>query len=146
LNILIRLILIPFAWFAALFAATSLIAAVSWLRAYPPVAGDEFAVGVTSLVVLADWFVLFVLIGQAALLPVLAAIAAAEILRLRSVLYFCAAGLLSAFAVSRLLDPETSGAIPSEPALAAAAGLAGGLVYWLIAGRSSGIMPEPASA
>jgi hypothetical protein len=146
LNILIRLILVPFGWFAALFAATSLIATVSWLRAYPPIAGDDVAVSITSLVVLADWFILFALIGQAALLPVLAAIAAAEILRLRSVFYFCAAGLVSAFAVSRLLDPQISGAIPSEPAIAGAAGLAGGLVYWLVAGRSSGILREPAPA
>jgi len=145
-TLLVRLILIPFGYLAALLAATSLIALVSWLRAYPPVAGDEVAAGITALVVLADWFVLLMLIGQAALIPAAAAVAAAEIFRLRSVLYFCAAGLLCAFAVSRLIDPEISGAVPSDPAIAAAAGLAGGLVYWLVCGRSSGWTREPAPA
>jgi hypothetical protein len=144
-NIIVRLILIPLGYVAALFAATSLIALVSWLRAYPPVAGDEVAVGITSLVVLADWFVLFGLIGQAASIPALAAVAAAEFFRLRSPLYFCAAGLLCAFAASRLIDPAF-GALPSEPAIGAAAGLAGGLVYWLVCGRSSGWTRQPAAA
>ena len=144
MNILIRLILIPLGYAAALFAATSLIALVSWLRAYPPVAGDEIAVGITSLVVLADWFVLFGLIGQAAALPALVAVAAAEFFRWRSVLYFCGAGLACAFAASRLIAHDAFGALPSEPAIGAAAGLAGGLVYWLVCGRWSGWVREPA--
>jgi len=144
-RILVRAILIPLGYIAALFTATALIALVVWLRAYPPVAGDEVALGMTSVIVLADWFILYVLIGQAAVLPALAAVLVAEFLSLRHALYFCGAGLFVAFATARLADLGPSVTAPSEPAVVAAAGLAGGLSYWLIAGRGSGLR-EPARA
>src|SRR5690606_16995774 len=103
-RILVRAILIPLGYIAALFTATALIALVVWLRAYPPVAGDEVALGMTSVIVLADWFILYVLIGQAAVLPALAAVLVAEFLSLRHALYFCGAGLFVAFATARLAD------------------------------------------
>ncbi len=144
MTFLARLFLIPIGYIFALLVATSLIALVTWLRAYGPVADDPAALGMTSFIVLADWFILLVLIGQAAALPALAAIVLAEVLSLRHVLYFCGAGLAVAFAVSRLIDPADAISAPTEPAIIAAAGLAGGLAYWLVAGRGSGLREPPA--
>ncbi len=146
MNVLFRLILIPIGYIAAVLAASALIAGIEWLRAYPPVADDPTALGLTSLVVLADFLFVYALVIYVALVPSLVVVAVAEILSLRSALYFCGAGLFVAFAVSRLIDPSISEAIPKDPAVAAAAGLAGGLGYWISSGRWSGLKrrTEPA--
>jgi hypothetical protein len=145
-SVLVRLILIPIGYIAAVFAASALVAGIEWLRAYPPVANDPAALGLTSLVVFTDFLFVYALIIYAAFVPSLIAVAVAEILSLRNALYFCGAGLFVAFAVSRLIDPSISEAIPKDPAVAAAAGLAGGLGYWISSGRWSGLKrrAEPA--
>ena len=138
MNILVRLFLIPVGYLAAIFAAASLIALISWLRAYAPVADDPVALSATTFIILTDWVFLFILIGWAAAIPSLAVAVLAEIFALRSVLFYCGAGLFVAFAASRFLDASMSPAIPGEPAVVAAAGLAGGLAYWVSCGRWSG--------
>jgi hypothetical protein len=145
-NLLFRLIFIPLGYIAAILAASGFIAAVAWLRAYGPVAGDPAAVGMTAFVVLADWVFLYALIGYLAALPALAAIAAAEIFSLRGALYFYGAGLAVAYVVSLLVDPEGSPAIPKDAAVMAGAGIAGGLAYWITCGKWSGLRSakEPA--
>jgi hypothetical protein len=145
-TLLFRLILVPIGYIAAVFAASALIAGIEWVRAYPPVANDPAALGLTSLVVLADFLFLYALIIYAALVPSLVVVAVAEILSLRGALYFCGAGLAVAFAVGRLIDPSISEAIPKDSAVVAAAGLAGGLAYWVSSGRWSGLKrrAEPA--
>jgi hypothetical protein len=145
-NLLFRLIFIPLGYIAAVFAASALIAGIEWVRAYPPVAHDPAALWMTSLVVFADWMFLYALIIYAAVVPSLIAVAIAEVLSLRGALYFCGAGLAVAFAVSRMVDPSLSEAIPQEAAVIAASGLAGGLAYWVSSGRWSGLRrrTEPA--
>jgi hypothetical protein len=138
-NILLRLFLIPIGYLAAIFAAASLIALIEWLRAYGPVADDPVALSATTFIILTDWVFLFILIGWAAAIPSLAVAVLAEIFTLRSALFFCGAGLFVAFAASRFLDASMSPAVPDEPAVIAAAGLAGGLAYWVACGRWSGI-------
>jgi len=145
-TLLLRLILVPIGYIAAVFAASALIAGIEWVRAYPPVADDPEALGLTSFVVFADFLFLYALIIYAALVPSLVAVAVAEILSLRGALYFCGAGLAVAFAVGRLIDPSISEAVPKDSAVVAAAGLAGGLAYWVSSGRWSGLKrrAEPA--
>lgn len=80
-------------------------------------------------------------LGRFSLVIAAAAIVIAEAARLRSWLYYAAAGLLSAgYALSTLAPaaPEANGTL-RETAVFVAAGLAGGLVYWLVAGRRAGI-------
>jgi hypothetical protein len=81
----------------------------------------------------------------AALLPALIAILLAEIAGIRSVLYYGLAGALLGLAsfysvdLSAALENTTDIApVAYGLPLAAAAGLVGGLVYWLIAGRKVG--------
>ena len=84
-------------------------------------------------------------VGAAATLPALVLIVFAEAARMRSLLYYGVAGAVVGLAayfgsdVSARLE-NTTDVVPVGHALqlAAAAGIIGGLVYWLIAGRSAG--------
>jgi hypothetical protein len=83
--------------------------------------------------------------GATALLPTLAAIVLAEVAHMRSVLYYGFVGALIGLAAFYSVDlsaalEETTDITPVGHGLelAAAAGIVGGLVYWLIAGRTAG--------
>lgn len=145
---LTRLILIPLAYVAALISAGAIAAAVVFIRAYPPVADDPAALGITFWVIFEDFVIFCLFVGRAVFFPAVIAIVAAEIFAIRSVLYFCGAALVSAYVASLNIDPEIISSLPSEPAIAGAAALAGGVVYWLLCGAWSGIRkrPEPQSA
>jgi hypothetical protein len=138
-NTVLRILfLIPLGYILAVIAAATTAALAEWLRAYGPVADDPAALGMTSALVLWEWFVLMIFLGTAAAIPSLIAIGAAEAFGIRSVLYFCGAGLGVAFATGIILEPGNFPPFMAEPAIAGAAGLAGGLVYWLVAGQWSG--------
>jgi hypothetical protein len=84
-------------------------------------------------------------IGASAFVPSLLLNIVAEIMRLRSLLYYAAAGavvgLTSYFGsnVELRLENTTDVAPVFHPLqLAAAAGIVGGLAYWLLAGRRAG--------
>ena len=84
-------------------------------------------------------------IGASAFVPSLLLIIVAEIMGLRSMLYYTAAGavvgLTSFFGsnVEMRLENTTDVAPVFHPLqLAAAAGIVGGLAYWLLAGRNAG--------
>jgi hypothetical protein len=140
--IVLRLVLIPLAYIAAIVTAGALAAGIAWLRAYPPVADDPAALSVTSWVVFSDFILFCMFVGRAAFIPAAVAILAAEIFAIRSALYFCGAALVCAYFVSRLVDPEILASLPAEPAVAAASALAGGFAYWLLCGRISGLRPK----
>jgi len=84
------------------------------------------------------------IIGAVAMLPGLLVIALAEGLALRSILVYAVLGGALALALSYGLDfagyigPPDSHLVREREVLAAS-GIAGGLVYWLIAGRRAGI-------
>jgi hypothetical protein len=81
-------------------------------------------------------------IGAVAALPTALVVAIAEGFAWRSVILYAALGGALALALSYGLDmpgiaqPDTY--IANERQLLAASGMAGGLVYWLFAGRSAG--------
>jgi hypothetical protein len=88
--------------------------------------------------------------GAVAMLPALAVIVVAEAARMRSFLYYGVGGALVGLAsyfgsdVSERLE-NTTDVVPVGHSLqlAAAAGIIGGLVYWLIAGRNAGRWRDP---
>ncbi|BCJ89495.1 hypothetical protein IZ6_02300 [Terrihabitans soli] len=143
--LLTRLILVPLAYVAALVAAGAVAVGIAFLRAYGPVADDPVALGATSWILVGDFLIFCGFVGYAAFIPSVIAIVAAEIFSIRSALYFCGVALFCGFVASRLADEEALRSLPSEPAIAGAAALAGGFTYWLLCGRSSGIRirPEP---
>ena len=89
-------------------------------------------------------------VGAVAFMPALLVIVIAEAARLRNFLYYGVGGALVGLAsyygtdISVRLE-NTTDVTPVANALqlAAAAGIIGGLVYWLIAGRNAGRWREP---
>lgn len=75
------------------------------------------------------------------ILPSIIAVVVGEIGHIRSLLYYLIAGGLSAIAIPVFYTLMDSGAfsMPSEAFMAAfaTAGFAGGLIYWMIAGRTA---------
>ena len=90
-------------------------------------------------------------IGATAFVPAVLLVVVAEVMRLRSLLYYAAAGAVVGLAsyfgsnVELRLENTTDVAPAFHPLqLAAAAGIVGGLAYWLLAGRNAGRWREPA--
>ena len=91
-------------------------------------------------------------VGAVAILPALIVIVLAEIARMRSFIYYGVGGALIGLAsyfgsdISVRLENTTDVApVNNALQLAAAAGIIGGLAYWLIAGRNAGRWREPRS-
>jgi len=89
-------------------------------------------------------------VGASAFVPALLLIVVAEVARLRSLLYYAAAGAVVGLAsyfgsnVELRLENTTDVTPVFHPLqLAAAAGIVGGLAYWLLAGRNAGRWREP---
>jgi phosphotransferase system glucose/maltose/N-acetylglucosamine-specific IIC component len=92
------------------------------------------------------------LVGAVAMLPALVVIIITEAARLRNFLYYGIGGALVGLAsyygtdISVRLENTTDVApVGNALQLAAAAGIVGGIVYWLIAGRNAGRWREPRS-
>jgi hypothetical protein len=80
-----------------------------------------------------------VIVSALALLPAVIVVMLAEALRLRSLLFYAAAGglgLLALYYGLGLAPADTRGGREFE--IVAAAGIVGGLVYWALAGRNAG--------
>jgi phosphotransferase system glucose/maltose/N-acetylglucosamine-specific IIC component len=89
-------------------------------------------------------------VGAVAMLPALVVIIISEAARLRNFLYYGVGGALVGLAsyygsdISIRLENTTDVApVGNALQLAAAAGIVGGVVYWLIAGRNAGRWREP---
>jgi hypothetical protein len=144
LRLLGRLILISVGFFLASLAA-ALTATAGLERAY----GLTMATGEPFADYLGHWvlsvMVSTMAIGQFSLTLAAIAIIATETLGLRSWLYYAAAGALMGVLALVALE-GAQGAAPStrlanlEALIFIAAGLSGGLTYWLIAGRSAGAL------
>ncbi len=125
-------------WLACI--AASLVLTIGTLN---PVWDDVKSFDLQSVVL---WSVVGVgaaVIGTIAMLPALLVIALAEGLALRSILLYAALGGALALALSYGLDfagyiGPPDGHLPREREVLAASGIAGGLVYWLFAGRKAG--------
>ena len=92
-------------------------------------------------------------VGAAATLPALVLILFAEAARMRNLLYYGVAGAVVGLAAyfgsdvsSRLENTTDVTPVGHTLQLAAAAGILGGLVYWLIAGRKAGAWRGPPSS
>jgi hypothetical protein len=141
MSLLGRIIVIFFALIIAGMAAGVALAIGIVAPDWPTMDSDP--VERVSFFVLAFFATSFV--GAAATLPALVLIVFAEAARMRSFLYYGVAGAVVGLAsyfgsdVSSRLE-NTTDVTPVGHALqlAAAAGIIGGIVYWLIAGRRAG--------
>lgn len=139
MRIVLRfLFLIPIGFVAACFAAGFALLS-PFLDLGPGAIEDPF--------VLAELAVGFVTqcaqVGATALLPWALFMVVSESLRLRSVLLHAGLGALGGFAASR--TDGVAAAVSVETAMVVA-GLAFGLVYWLVAGHGAGRWRRPRAA
>ena len=141
-----RIIVIFFALIAAIVAAGIVLAIGIVAPDWAGIDSDPFER--VSFFIVSFFATSFV--GAVALLPALVVIIISEAARLRSFLYFGVGGALVGLAsyygsdISVRLENTTDVApVGNTLQLAAAAGIVGGLVYWLIAGRNAGRWREP---
>jgi hypothetical protein len=139
MAVILRIVAVFFAYILACIAA-SLVLAIGTLT---PHWDDVTALGLPSA---ALWVVVIVgatIIGAIAFLPALLVIALAEGFGWRSIILYAVLGGALALALCYGIDfsgyvGEPDSFVAREREVLAAAGIAGGLVYWLFAGRSAG--------
>jgi hypothetical protein len=141
MTVVARLLVMFLAYVLACVAASTVFA----LGMLTPYWGDLASSGLPPA---ALWAVVAIgapIIGVVAALPAALVVAIAEGFAWRSVLFYAALGGAVALALSYSIDLSWDGEV-SQPAsfytherqVLAAAGIAGGLVYWLFAGRRAG--------
>jgi hypothetical protein len=139
MAVLVRIAMIFLGYVLACIAA-SLILTIGTLT---PQWDDFTALGMQSVAVWAVVMVFAAAIGAIAMMPALLVIALAEGFAWRSSLIYAALGGALALSLSFGLDFAGYGSGPESPLVRerevlAAAGIAGGFVYWLLAGRKAG--------
>jgi hypothetical protein len=150
-RLLLRFILIPLGYFAAVVVATLVIVIGSWNLAPVAVTSDPDAqvIAVFGFVFAAP--VLLVLLLSVMWLPCSIGILLSEGFAIRSWMFHAGNGAVSAWLGWSLFGYIDDSRVPlNRPLTVIAAGLAGGLAYWAIAGWSAGFwkpvfrLPEPA--
>ena len=135
------LIVIPFGFVVAIVAASATIIVSAGAEPYAGEPGGFFAAKLVVLSLIASTFV-----GSVAAIPALIAIVVAEIFRWRSFVLHLVAGVaigVVAFLTGIGGEPPVA---TQDLAVGGAAGAVGGFVYWLIAGRGAGLMPQRQAA
>lgn len=135
-----RIIVVAFAFFLATTAAGFVLFTLGLER----VTGELRRLGSDGDTVTASLSMLdqgLALVASGSIIPALLVIFVGEIVRIRSVIYYVAGGGAALAAVPLLARVQQSGAfaMPEHTVwqVFATAGFAGGLVYWLIAGRNA---------
>jgi hypothetical protein len=140
-RIIMALVAYGFACLAAALVLTLGSLAPNWNEVMTPLGPDS-----TAFPSIALWSVTgiaAIIIFSVGFLPALLVIALAEGLALRSAVIYGVVGALLALAMAYGLDfagyiATPDGDLARNREVFAAAGIAGGLVYWLIAGRRAG--------
>jgi hypothetical protein len=135
-----RIIVVAFAFFLATMAAGFVLFTLGLER----VTGELHRLGPDGDTVTASLSMLdqgLALVASVSIIPALLVIFVGEIVRIRSVIYYVAGGGAALAAVPLLARVQQSGAfaMPEHTVwqVFATAGFAGGLLYWLIAGRNA---------
>jgi hypothetical protein len=136
-RLLLRFILIPLGYLLAVLAGSLVILLGSWKlgQAAASPEGEAF--------MLFGWFVaaplLFAVVLGTMWLPGAIGVLISELFAIRSWIFHAANGAVSAWiGWSMLGEVDDTGVPLNEPLAVIAAGLAGGLAYWAVAGSSAG--------
>lgn len=138
-RLLLRFVLVPLGYFASVIAGACVILIGEWRIGTLFTAADpgDRALGfivaiVTTVVVL---FMLLMLMWLVAAVGILFS----EAFAIRSWMFHVANGVVSAWIGAQLFAPtDGATAVAGDPFYVVAAGLAGGLAYWLVAGSTAG--------
>ncbi|HET7022685.1 MAG TPA: hypothetical protein VFI58_18400 [Xanthobacteraceae bacterium] len=148
-RLLLRLLLVPLGYVVAVVVATLVIVFGSWRLGEAAGHPDTQAFAMFGLVFAAP--VLLVMLLSLMWLPAAIGIFVPEAFAIRSFVFHAANGAVSALIGWNLFGYIDESGVPlNEPLPVIAAGLAGGLAYWAIAGFSAGfwkpVFPRPAGA
>lgn len=132
--IIMRLLVCSFAFLIAMIAA----GLIATFGLYRGLEGDAAYAGIFA----GTAIVAILFAAKFALTPFAAIVVLAEAFAVRSVLVFAVAGLLIAVAFAWVEIGSQTTFDDRRLLIAAASGIVGGFVYWLIAGRSSGAYRE----
>lgn len=138
-RLLLRFILVPLGYLAAVIAGACVILFGSWHFAEVITSNhpDAFAYGVFGFVIAGP--ILFVMILAVMWLPASVGILISEAFAIRSWIFHALNGAVSAWAGWQLFSAFDTSDVPlNEPQYVIAAGLAGGFAYWAVAGWSAG--------
>jgi hypothetical protein len=148
-RLLLRFVLVPLGYFVAVVVATLVIVFGSWRLGQVAAHPDTQAFAIFGFVFAAP--VLLVMLLSLMWLPAAIGILISETFAIRSFLFHAGNGAVSALIGWNLFGYIDETGIPlNEPLAVIAAGLAGGLAYWAIAGFSAGfwkpVFRRPAGA
>jgi hypothetical protein len=139
LRLILRFLLIPFGYLAAVIAGTLVILFGSWRLGELATQADSDGQGMAMLAFVIVGPTLFVLLLWVMWLPSAIGILLAEAFALRSWMYHAANGAVSAWLAWSLFGGVDVSRIPlNQPIAIIAAGLAGGFAYWAVAGWNAG--------
>jgi hypothetical protein len=137
-RLLLRFIIVPIGYFAAVLAGTLVILFGSWKIGRI----ESFDVEARAIAIYGYAFaapVLLVILLSVMWLPTAIGILLSEVLALRSWMFHAGNGALSAWIVWSLFGSMDDSRLPlNQPLAVIAAGLAGGLAYWAVAGWNAG--------
>jgi len=138
-RLILRFLLIPLGYFAAVVVATLVIVIGSWHMAPIAVTSDPDAQAVAVFGFVFAAPVLLVMLLSVMWLPGAIGILISEAFAIRSFIFHAANGAVSAWIGWNLFGYIDDSRIPlNRPSAVLAAGLAGGLAYWAVAGWSAG--------
>ena len=148
-RLLIRFILVPLGYFAAVIAGACVILFGSWKfgAALTSEHSDTFFYGMFGIVIGGP--MLFVALLAVMWLPAAIGVLISEAFAIRSWIFHALNGAASAWLGWQMFGAFDNSDIPlNEPKYVIAAGIAGGFAYWAVAGRTAGfwkpIYPQPA--
>jgi len=139
LRLLLRFILVPLGYLAAVLVGSCVILLGSWRFAEMLVSSnaDVFATGVLGFAIAGP--VLFVMLFSVLWLPGAVGIVISEAFAIRSWIFHALNGAISAWVGWQMLVPFDGGSEPlNATQFVFGAGLAGGFAYWAVAGWSAG--------
>jgi hypothetical protein len=138
LRLLLRLLLVPLGYLAAVLVGACVILLGSWRFAEMLISSnpDSFAYGVFGFVVAGPF--LFILLFSVMWLPGAIGILISEAFAIRSWIFHALNGAISAWLGTQMLSGLNHGEAMNETTFIFGAGLAGGFAYWAVAGWSAG--------
>jgi hypothetical protein len=138
-RLLLRVVLVPLGYFVAVTVGTLVIVIGSWKLAPIAVTSDPDAQTVAVFGFIFFSPVLLVLLLSVMWMPASIGVLIAEGFAIRSFIFHAGSGAVTAWVTWSLFgNIDVSGIPLTRPTAVVAAGLAGGLAYWAIAGWSAG--------
>ncbi|WP_370877818.1 hypothetical protein [Xanthobacter agilis] len=137
-RLLLRLLLVPLGYFAAVLAGAVVIVVGQWRigTLFDDLPPDDVALGMVIAVISTVTFLMLLL----SLMWLVASVGIlfSEAFAVRSWLFHAANGAVSAFVANQLFAKDAGALEVGDGFYILAAGLAGGLAYWVVAGSTAG--------